>query len=336
MKTKARPGFTVKESLLSLLDRNRGEFLSGAAVAERLSVTRNAVWKAVNALKEEGVPIQSDARGYLLPQNADLLSAPLLAAACPDFYTFSYLPTLPSTNRHLKEMAPGEKEGLVLVAGEQTAGHGRFDRAFLSPPGCGLYMSILLRPALPASEATCLTAAAAVAVAEAAEALTGEGFGIKWVNDVYKGSKKVCGILTEGALSLETGALDYAVLGIGINVTPPCGGFAPSLTDKAGAVFSAPLPNARLRMAKEVLSRFLSYYENLAAVPFLEGYRSRSFLIGKRVSVSFPAWDKPAKNATVLGVDDRFHLEVRYDDGTEEALGSGEVSVRKTFEEAKQ
>lgn len=322
-------GFTVKESLLSFFDRNRGEFLSGQDLAARFSVSRNAVWKAVMAMKEEGVPLQSDARGYLLPEGADLLSAPLLAAACPDFYRFEYLPSADSTNRLLKARAAGEKEGFVLVAGTQTAGHGRFARAFASPPGCGLYMSLLLRPSLPAAQAVFLTTAAAVAVAEAAEALTGEAFGIKWVNDVYRGEKKVCGILTEGALSFETGTLEHAVLGIGVNVTPPAGGFPPDLAGTAGTVFSSPVPNARLRMAGEILSRFLPFYEELSAAPFRAGYRARSFLIGRRVLVSFPAWDRPARSAAVLGIDDDFRLLVRYDDGTEEALGSGEVSVKK-------
>ena len=127
-----------------------------------------------------------------------------------------YLPVAGSTNTLAKERAAaGEPEGLVIAAGEQTAGRGRMGRSFYSPAGTGLYMSLLLRPKCTAAECALLTGAAAVAAAESVEALTGRRTAIKWVNDVLLEGRKICGILTETALDPGSGRPDWAVVGIG-------------------------------------------------------------------------------------------------------------------------
>lgn len=259
----------------------------------------------------------------------DILSPVLLQQQADPFYRFCCLSEATSTNALLKQNAQGEQEGLVLIAEKQTAGHGRFGRHFFSPAHCGLYMSILLRPSLPAAVAApLLTVAAATAVTEAAEALSGEAFGIKWVNDVLKDGKKVAGILTEGALCPTSDRLEYAVLGIGINVHSPKEGFDSSLAGVAGAVFSAPRPHARLSLASKVLERFLYYYRLLPQVAFRQSYLDHSLLVGQDVTISFPAWDRPARQAKVTGIDEQFRLCVRYGNGEEEALNSGEVSAK--------
>jgi BirA family biotin operon repressor/biotin-[acetyl-CoA-carboxylase] ligase len=172
-----------------------------------------------------------------------------------------------------------------------------------------------------------LTAAAAVAVAAAIEAVTGVDGRIKWVNDIYCRERKVCGILTEGAFDMESGGLEYAVVGIGINITLPEGGFPGELASIAGAVYedAAPEPEARSRLIAEVLSRFWTYYTTLSERLFIRDYQARSFVVGKDVDVIS---GDSVKKARALEIDDDCRLIVRYDHGTVEALSSGEVSIR--------
>lgn len=239
-------------------------------------------------------------------------------------------PLLDSTNRAAAEAAArGEAEGLVVVAGAQNAGRGRKGRAFHSPAGTGLYMSVLLRPALPLSDAPLLTPAAAVAVAEAVERVAGRAARIKWVNDVLLDGKKVCGILTETACDVQSGRLTYAVLGIGVNLTPPDGGFPREIADTAGALFArgACPPEAAERLAAAILNAFSPLYAGLGERAWLDAYIARSSVIGRRVQVLSA---QGGREAIVTGVDRDARLLVRYADGSEEALASGEISVRGT------
>ena len=130
-----------------------------------------------------------------------------------------YFEELDSTNSYLKEMAAkGAQEGTIIIANRQSAGRGRLGRSFFSPEEKGIYMSILLRPDISLERAVLITSMAAVAVAEAIEQVSGIQTKIKWVNDIFLNKKKVCGILTEAGIDAETGTLEYAVLGIGVNV----------------------------------------------------------------------------------------------------------------------
>jgi len=234
---------------------------------------------------------------------------------------------LPSTNRFLCEKAKrGMPEGLVVIAEHQTEGYGRYGRAFCSPEGTGLYMSILLRPEGTPEISLLITTAAAVAVSEAIEELTGRRCGIKWVNDLILDGKKVCGILTEGALCADSARLDYAVLGIGINVTEPIGGFPAEIRDVAGALLEAPEAGFRNRLATAILHRFFEYYRQLEKRTFFDGYRQRLFFLGKQVSI-LRTGQEIAK-AIALDVDRDFRLLVRYDDGRVEALSSGEIGIK--------
>jgi len=227
-----------------------------------------------------------------------------------------------STNTMLKAMAAdGEPEGRVLIADRQTAGRGRMTRSFFSPPGCGLYMSILFRPDLPAADALMLTPAAAVAVADAVESVLGIELGIKWVNDLFCDGRKVCGILTESAFSAD-GRLAYAVVGIGLNVRAPADGFPEELSSIAGALLPADAPDCRPQLATEILRRCAEFVSALPQVPFLPAYRSRSVLIDREVLLN-PGGDR----VKVLGIDDACRLVVQDGDGVSRALSSGECSV---------
>lgn len=235
-----------------------------------------------------------------------------------------------STNDELKARAEaGAAEGEVLIARQQTAGKGRLGRSFYSPKGTGLYVSLVLRPAFPAEQALLITTAAAVAVAEAIGALTGRRAKIKWVNDVYLEGRKVCGILAEAAMDFAHQRLRYVVLGIGVNLLEPPGGFPENIRAVAGALFTqAPPEDALCRLAAEILNRFFGYYWALPHTGFMAEYRARSLLDG--LTVRF-AQGSETFTGTALGVDDEVRLRVRLPDGTERCFASGEVTVEKDF-----
>lgn len=236
-----------------------------------------------------------------------------------------YYDTLPSTNLFLKEHAAKHKEGLTIIAGTQTKGRGRFDRKFYSPEDSGIYMSILLRPDFSDFDATLITSAAAVAVAKAAEKLSGKKTQIKWVNDVLIDGKKICGILTEAAIDPKIGKPEYVVLGIGINAFAPAGGFDDEIKDIAGFVFDDKDSNAKARLTAEVINLFMHYYENLRERKFLTEYRKRSMVIGKKITV---IKNSQKTDATAISIDEHCRLLVEYENRTREFLSSGEVSIK--------
>lgn len=225
-----------------------------------------------------------------------------------------------STNDDIKALAEsGAPEGTVMIAGEQTAGKGRLGRSFYSPKDAGLYMSILLRPKLGTADALAITTAAGAAAARAIDAVCGTNAGIKWVNDIYIGSRKVCGILTEASLSPD-GGVRYAVLGIGVNVTDR--GFPDDIKNKAGAV-GADI-SLRPAIAAKILEFFFAYYESFPSKVYMDEYRRRSVLTGRTIEYEQGGVMHTAK---VEGIDDDARLIVRGGDGELKYLSSGEVSI---------
>ncbi len=228
-----------------------------------------------------------------------------------------------STNSTVKSLAKeGAPEGYVLVASAQTNGRGRLNRVFFSPKGTGLYVSILVRPdyMLAPYALTCMSA---VALAETAEEF-GISCGIKWVNDLYVHDRKAAGILVESALD-QDGSFLYAVVGIGVNLFPPEGGFPDNIAEKATALFDGPSDEElRKRFLKRLLIRFKKYYEQLPDVTYFEAYRDRLIGIGSKVLVSEP---EGMRYGTSIGIDRSFRLIVRFDDGSETALDRGDVTL---------
>ncbi len=322
---------TTKEKLLALLEDSKGTFFSGEEIARTLQVSRAAVWKAVNALREDGYTIDAATnKGYRLSPDSDILSPQGIRRFLKPEYRdldLTVLPTAPSTNALVREKAnQGRPEGCVIVACEQTDGRGRYGRQFFSPIDSGVYLSLLLRPtAYSPQQATCLTAAAAAAMCQAIEAVTGQQPGIKWVNDIFLHGKKVCGILTEAAVGLETGALDYMVLGAGVNLYPPVKGFPEEIQPIAGSVLERSCPEAKNRLVGEFLNRFWDFYTHPECRAYLEDYRSRSLAIGQNVTVLSAG---RAVSAYAYGIDDDFRLLVRYENGDTEALSYGEIRIQ--------
>ena len=322
---------TTKEKLLALLEDSKGTFFSGEEIARTLQVSRAAVWKAVNALREDGYTVDAATnKGYRLSPDLDILSPQGIRRFLKPEYRdldLTVLPTAPSTNALVREKAnQGCPEGCVIVACEQTAGRGRYGRQFFSPGDTGVYLSLLLRPtAYSPQQATCLTAAAAAAMCQAIEAVTGQQPGIKWVNDIFLHGKKVCGILTEAAVGLETGTLNYMVLGAGVNLYPPAEGFPDEIQSIAGSVLEHSCPEAKNRLVGEFLNRFWDFYAHPECSAYLEDYRARSLAIGRNVTVLSAG---KAVSAYAYGIDDDFRLLVRYDSGKTEALSYGEIRIQ--------
>ena len=322
---------TTKEKLLALLEDSKGTFFSGEEIARTLQVSRAAVWKAVNALREDGYTIDAVTnKGYRLSPDSDILSPQGIRRFLKPEYRdldLTVLPTAPSTNALVREKAnQGRPEGCVIVACEQTDGRGRYGRQFFSPVDSGVYLSLLLRPtAYSSQQATCLTAAAAAAMCQAIEAVTGQQPGIKWVNDIFLHGKKVCGILTEAAVGLETGTLNYMVLGAGVNLYPPAEGFPEEIQSIAGSVLEHSCPEAKNRLVGEFLNRFWDFYSHPECRAYLEDYRARSLAIGRNVTVLSAG---KAVSAYAYGIDDDFRLLVRYENGDTEALSYGEIRIQ--------
>lgn len=319
----------VKDELIRLFEQNRGKYLSGEEIADNLGCTRGAVWKAVKGLQNEGYSISAvQNRGYCL-EGADVLSAAGIEKYLDSGsgIALTVYKETDSTNNRLRELASeGAPEGTAVLACTQTGGKGRLGRSFFSPSDTGLYMSILLRPEMSAADAVRITTAAAVAVAEAAEQVSGRRADIKWVNDVYMDGKKICGILTEASFSLENGGLDYAVCGIGINVYEPQGGFPEEIRGVAAAVLDKPVEDARNRMAALVISGFMRYYRELSENSFLKGYRERLIWRGEKINIILSNEVAPA---VLVDVDEQCRLLVKTEGGEVKVISSGEISIRR-------
>lgn len=235
--------------------------------------------------------------------------------------------TVASTNNLLKELAAnGANEGTVVIASHQTAGRGRMGRKFYSPSDSGIYLSLLLRPDILAKDALSLTTMAAVAVANGIDKVSEKEALIKWVNDIYIDNKKVCGILAEASFNSDGAHLDFVVLGIGINITPPKGGFPEDLQDIATSVFDNDDINSKKELLiSEVLNNFMDLYKNDINKNYIGNYISKSFILGNHIIVLD---GDSEKEAIALDIDKECRLKVRYTDNTEEWLSFGEVSTK--------
>ena len=234
-----------------------------------------------------------------------------------------------STNEELKLLAKeGAPEFTAVCARSQTAGKGRRGRSFFSPKDAGVYLSILIRPDMGADfRAGDITCMAAVAVTGAVKNVTGIETGIKWVNDIYLNGKKVCGILAETGSNDPGGGIDFVVLGIGINLFLPEGGYPDDIKDRAGSLLDTGKVDdvLKMRLADEIVSSFRAVYE-AGDRSFVDEYRKRCISTDTEVNVIS---GDIARKAYAYGIDDECRLLVRYEDGQEEALSYGEISIRK-------
>jgi BirA family biotin operon repressor/biotin-[acetyl-CoA-carboxylase] ligase len=351
----------TKDRVLSELQRAGGHIVSGENLASLCGVSRTAIWKAIASLKAEGVPVHSAAnKGYCIDPANDLLShseicALLLERGATNSSANSQLspPILPdnitvfneidSTNSYARRLlADGKKlHRCVIISDRQTTGRGRMGRPFISPAGCGLYFTLVFSPKNGVTDPARYTTGAALAVCRTISLLFGAECGIKWVNDIFLGGKKICGILSEGSHSLESGSIDAIVTGIGINVREPPEGFPAEIRDVAGAVTNLfpPACPSRNRIAAELIYQLLRLYENETEADFAE-YKRRSLVLGKTIEV-FPlagfegsrsgaVSHEKSYTATALDIDAHNGLVVRTANGAIKTLRAGEVRLNSS------
>lgn len=324
----------MNEQIFSLLYAHRDGFLSGQKIAGQLGLSRTAVWKGITSLKEAGAVIESQPnRGYRLADCSGLFDAAYLKELLVGT-SFAVNPqvfgSLPSTNTYLRDKGYNEDvpDFTVAVAGTQTGGRGRMGRSFHSPAD-GLYFSVLLRPRLPLSQVQMITVAAAVALYETLREDYGlENAGVKWVNDVYAGRKKLCGILTEGSIDAETGTLHFAVMGMGVNLGSTAA-FSEELRPIVTSLADEGRPEPdRLLLCSRILRRFEALYRlllNGGQKELLLRYKQALFMLGERVRVLAPAG---AYEAQAVDIDPQGGLIVVDDEGAQHVLKSGEISLK--------
>ena len=323
----------LKDDILLLLEKNPEKIITGGALAEELSVSRTAVWKAINALKVEGYSIESlKNKGYILNQNNDVLSEYLIKSVLKTQFignTIEIFKSVDSTNQYLKKKNFLEiKEGLVVVSNEQTAGKGRRGRVFYSPDKEGIYFSLFLKPTLPISDIHFLTLAIAVAVAKSSEKVCNFNPHVKWVNDIYYNYKKLCGILTEATLSTENSTIDGVVIGVGINtglVSSEVEAIAISIEEITGR------KGFKNQLIGEILNQFETIYGFIQSDLkkgkdyILSEYKKRLFIIGTQVWVID---DKTEFVVTVIDIDEEGALVVENKNHEIIHLRTGEISLK--------
>ena len=244
---------------------------------------------------------------------------------------FIFLPETDSTNDCLKKLAAdGAPHGTVVLSDHQTVGHGRRGRSFLSPPGVGLYLSILLRPACPPTRLMHLTCAAGVAVCDAVEKSVGFRPGIKWTNDLVFSKRKLGGILTELRLNSQ-GLVDYAIVGIGINCCQGPQDFPPEIREIAGSLSMVTGQTVdRFRVAAAELDALYAMSQGLLTrqEAMLAQYRKDCITLGQEISL---VRGEEVRHGKALDVDGEGALVVLFPDGHTEAVNSGEVSIRGMY-----
>ncbi len=323
---------STKDQLLSYLKEDRGRWVSGESLSRKMAITRSAVWKQVHRLTEEGYVIDSSRKkGYLFRQSSDrLLLNEIREGLGTEVFgkrDIAYFNETDSTNLRAKDLAEqGAPEGTVVIAESQTQGRGRRGRAWFSPAGEGIYVSVILRPALSANEVARLTLLTAVAVAETLLSLTPLGVRIKWPNDIMLKGKKLAGILTQVSTEMDT--VDYVVVGLGLNVNTPKSGFPRSLRDKATSVrIETGEPFPRIGLLRLYLERFEDCYGTFKTAgfkPILERWRALSDIIGRRVRVDLLTHRYTGE---VLEIDQDGVLILRDHEGALQRVVSADVTL---------
>jgi BirA family biotin operon repressor/biotin-[acetyl-CoA-carboxylase] ligase len=323
----------MDEAILQLLRERGSAFLSGEEISRRLKVTRTAVWKRVNRLRNSGYEIEALRRsGYRLIRSPDLLTPsevrPILRTKWLG-RTIHYFPTTDSTNSKAYELGlQGAEEGEVVLAESQTKGRGRLGRQWFSPPFLNLYLSIILRPRIPPQQASLITLMAAVATAEAIQKYSGLHPLIKWPNDILLGDRKVAGLLNE--IHSEIDRIHFVILGIGVNLnmdgkvlSKEIGGMATSLKKETGEAVSR---KAFLQCLLEELECWYEIFLKEGGAAILRVWRERAKIKGKRVKVT-SFGERMTGVAVEVDSDGALILETK--DGKRKRILAGDVEYKR-------
>ncbi|KIL40027.1 biotin [Gordoniibacillus kamchatkensis] len=322
----------MKEQIIRIMEQHRGSFVSGEELSRRLDVSRTAVWKHIAALREDGYEFEAvPKRGYRLVQVPERLRPERIRELLRTTtlgHTLHVYDTLDSTQTKAHELvAQGAQEGTLVIADRQTAGRGRMGRVWHSPPGAGIYMSLILKPRIPLQFTPQLTLLAAVALCRAIVRIARVPVGIKWPNDLLIGGKKICGILLES--SAEDERLRYIVAGMGIGVNLLPDDYPPELRSIATSLAI----EAGHRFEREVLiAAVLEEFEALYKLYDEQGFGPiRSLWEANSASLNRPVRVRTAQGeleGIAESLDDSGGLNVRLADGTMTKIFSGEVELR--------
>ena len=354
---------TTKEKVLQLLVEAKGQAVSGEMIAAECGVSRAAIWKAVKALRDAGNSIEGTTNGGYILSDEDVFTSELFqktfSTRFPDLADchIECFKEIDSTNTYAKRILAecgnlrntegeltnaGQKyHKAIIVAESQSAGRGRLGRTFVSPEKTGIYISVIYAPKGGITNPARLTACAAVAICRAIKNIFGEAAldsvlpQIKWINDIFVGGKKVCGILAEGVANFESGMIEAAVVGMGINIKKNKSAFEGQLADVVGTLEDATSAKiSRIDIAAEVAGQVLKIFEEDASSEaahkaIIKEYKEASFLIGRELTV-YPLIgdEKSSYKATATDIDDNAGLIVTLEDGSKRTLSSGEVSLK--------
>ena len=322
----------LKNEVLQIMEQKIGGIVTGGQLANVLNVSRNAIWKAIHALQEEGIQIISVPNvGYKLLDTNDTLSEQRINSELTTTVIgrqLKILPSVHSTNQYLKEIDSEDAEnGFVVIANEQTQGRGRRKRTFVSARDSGIYISLLLKLNGRRHDIRLLTVCAAVAVSKAIERVCKMNAEIKWVNDVYCNGKKICGILTEAIISGELQELSTVIVGIGINtgkVPSEIREIATSIREETG------ICGIRNTLIAEVLNQFESVYTDYTSngkiSDIMQYYESKLFIKGQQVLV---VGLEDEYVASVLGIDNTGALIVKNGTGDIQHIVTGEIKLMR-------
>ncbi|HET6490366.1 MAG TPA: biotin--[acetyl-CoA-carboxylase] ligase [Syntrophales bacterium] len=320
---------STKQHLLGRLKETRGAWVSGANLSRELDISRTAVWKQVCSLRNEGYVIDSAPRkGYLLKETLDRLRPAEIGAALHSKRLgrrIVFESEVDSTNRLARDLAIlGAVEGTIVVAESQTGGRGRKGRNWFSPPGEGIYVSLVLRPRFQPAEAPKMTLLTGVALAETLFHAVPSRVTIKWPNDVLLEGRKVAGILVE--ISTDIDAIDYMIVGVGMNINTPPDRFPADLRERATSLAAHAghtVPRAEILGA--FLDCFEHYYDLIGKegfAPVIGRWRELSDMVGRRVRVQD---FNRSLQGTIAGIDDDGVLLIKTADADIHRVIAGDV-----------
>jgi len=320
----------MKSKILEKLKGNE-DFISGQEISKDFHMTRAAIWKYINILREEGYNIESvPSKGYRLVSLPDLLTYEEIREYLDtDFIgrNIHYFDSIDSTNKKAKEIALDEEEGTVLISEEQTDGKGRMGRDWVSPKGKGIWMTIILKPNIEPMKVPKLTLLGAAAVNKALDKM-GIKTQIKWPNDILIAGKKICGILTE--MSGELSMINYIIMGIGINVNLDEGDIPEELKDKASSLkISTGEEINRKELTANILNEleklYISFKEEDNKDEVLKICRENSILLGEEVKI---IRGNDIRLGKAIDIKEDGELLVKFEGDNIESIISGEVSLR--------
>ncbi len=322
-----------KKDILAAL-RKSGDYVSGQHLCDTFGVSRTAIWKKINQLKEEGYEIEAVSnKGYRIVQSPDVITAEEVETRLNTKWAGHptiYFETIDSTNTWCKMAAEeGAQEGLLVLAEQQTAGKGRRGRSWETPPKTASAMTLLLRPKVRPERISMITLIMGMALTDACRKLYDLAVGIKWPNDSVVNGKKISGTLTE--MSAEMSAVNYIVVGTGININVES--FPEEIAQTATSLYlETGKKQNRAELIAAVLDSFEKYYECFLQTEDLsllkEAYDEMLINRGKTVRVLEPGHEY---TGVAEGINELGELLVRREDGTLEQVFAGEVSVRGVY-----